>query len=140
MILKLFYRRETALIQNFNEINRIRSNIIKNQKTQTTLHKVWQILDFLVPKIFKFIVVNMLQKRISAEFLKLYFEFYRNSWFLINKKVKNKYRMINVAMNMNKNIFQNVNLLFNVEKFSKNFAKMCVVFLIDFFSNTIKWY
>ena len=42
--------------------------------------------------------------------------------------------MINVAMNMNEIIIRDVNLLFNVEKFSKEFAKMCVTFLINFFS------
>ena len=75
----------------------------------------------------------MLQKRINVEFLKLCFEFYRNSWFLINKKIKNKYRMINAAMNMNEVIIRDVNLSFNVEEFSKEFARMCVAFLIDFF-------
>ena len=42
--------------------------------------------------------------------------------------------MINAVINMNKVIIQNVNLLFNVEKFSKKFANICVAFLIDFFS------
>ena len=41
--------------------------------------------------------------------------------------------MINVAMNMNEIIIRNVNLSFNVEKFSKKFTKMCVAFLINFF-------
>ena len=41
--------------------------------------------------------------------------------------------MINVAMNMNKIIVRNINLLFNVEEFSKEFAKMYIAFLIDFF-------
>ena len=95
-------------------------------------HKVWQIFDFPVSKTLKFIVVNMLQKRINVEFLKSCFEFYRNSWFLIDKKIKNKYRMINVAMNMNEIIIGDINLLFNVEKFSKEFMRMCIVFLIDF--------
>ena len=97
------------------------------------LHKVSQAFDFLILKTLKFIVVNMLQKRISVEFLKSCFESYRNSWFLIDKKIKNKYRMINVAMNMNEVIIRDVNLSFNVEEFSKEFARMCVAFLIDFF-------
>ena len=96
-------------------------------------YKVWQIFDFSVSKILKLIIVNMLQKWISVELLKLCFEFYRNSWFLINKKIKNKYRMINVAMNMNEVIIRNINLLFNVEEFSKEIAKIYVVFLINFF-------
>ena len=41
--------------------------------------------------------------------------------------------MINVAMNINEVLIRDVNSSFNVEEFSKKFAKMCVVFLIDFF-------
>ena len=41
--------------------------------------------------------------------------------------------MINVAMNMNEVIIRNINLSFNVEEFSKEFAKMCIAFLINFF-------
>ena len=140
LMLKLFYRQKTALAWNFNEIDRIRSEIIKNQKIRTMSHKVWQTFDFSVSKTLKFIVVNMLQKRINVEFLKSCFESYRNSWFLINKKIKNEYRMINAAMNMNEIIIRNVNLPFNIEEFLKKFTRMCVVSLIDFFSNIIKWY
>ena len=132
-MLKLLYRRKAALIWNFNEIDKVRSEVMKNQEIRMMSHKIWQIFNFSVSKILKFIVVNMLQKRISAELLKSRFESYRNSWFLIDKKIKNKYRIINVAMNMNKVIIQDANLSLNVEKFSKEFAKMCIVFLIDFF-------
>ena len=134
LILKLLYRRKAVLVWNFNKIDKIRSKIMKNQKIRTMLHKVWQIFDFSVPKILEFIVVNILQKRINIELLKSCFESYRNSWFLINKKIKNKYQIINVAMNMNEIIIRDINLSFNVEEFSKEFAKMCVAFLIDFFS------
>ena len=41
--------------------------------------------------------------------------------------------MINAAMNMSEIIIRDVNLLFNVEEFLKEFARMCVAFLIDFF-------
>ena len=37
-------------------------------------------------------------------------------------------------MNINEIIIRNVNLLFNIEKFSKEFAKMCIAFSIVFFS------
>ena len=106
---------------------------MKNQEIRTISHKVWQTFDFSVSKTLKLIIVNMSQKRISAEFLKSCFESYRNSWFLIDKKIKNKYRIINAAMNMNEIIIRDVNLSFNVEEFSKKFTKMYVAFLIDFF-------
>ena len=60
---------------------------------------------------------------------------YRNFWFLIDKKVKNKYWIINAIMSMNEMIIRNVNLLFNVEKFLKEFADMLITSLIDFFSD-----
>ena len=41
--------------------------------------------------------------------------------------------MINAIMNMNEIIIRNVNLSFNVEKFSKEFAGMLIMSLINFF-------
>ena len=43
--------------------------------------------------------------------------------------------MINAIMNMNEIIIYNVNLSFNVEKFSKKFINMLITFLINFFSD-----
>ena len=54
---------------------------------------------------------------------------------MIDKKFKNKYQMINAIINMNEMIIHDVNLSFNVEKFSKEFANMLITLLIDFFSD-----
>ena len=54
---------------------------------------------------------------------------------MIDKKVKNKYQMINAIMNMNEIIIRDVNLSFNVEKFLKKFVNMLITSLIDFFFN-----
>ena len=43
--------------------------------------------------------------------------------------------MINAIMNMNEIIIRDVNLSFNVEKFSKKFADILIMSLIDFFSD-----
>ena len=43
--------------------------------------------------------------------------------------------MINAIMNMNKMIIHDINLLFNVEKFLKEFINMLIISLIDFFSD-----
>ena len=91
LMIKLLYRRKIALIWNFNKINTVKSKIMKNQKIRIVFHKVWQISDFFVFKTLKSIVIKMLQKRFNAELLKSCFKFYQNSWFLINKKIKNKY-------------------------------------------------
>ena len=52
---------------------------------------------------------------------------------MIDKKVKNKYRMINAIININEMIIRDVNLSFNVENFSKKFANMLITSLINFF-------
>ena len=43
--------------------------------------------------------------------------------------------MINAIMNMNEVIIRDVNLSFNVKKFSKEFADMLITSLINFFFN-----
>ena len=43
--------------------------------------------------------------------------------------------MINAIMNMNEMIIRDINLSFNVEKFSKKFADMLITSLINFFSD-----
>ena len=52
---------------------------------------------------------------------------------MIDKKIKNKYRMINAIMNMNEIIICDVNLSCNVKKFLKKFANMLITSLINFF-------
>ena len=52
---------------------------------------------------------------------------------MIDKKVKNKYQMINAIMNINEMIIRDVNLLFNVKKFLKEFTNMLITSLINFF-------
>ena len=77
----------------------------------------------------------MFQKKIDVDFLEFNFDSYKNFWFLIDKKIKNKYRIINVIMNMNEMIIRDVNLSFNIKKFSKKFTNMLITSLIDFFFN-----
>ena len=76
----------------------------------------------------------MLRKRIKNDLLKKSYDFYQNSWFLVDKKDKEKYRLINVAMKMNEVIIHDVNLFSSVNEFSKKFANMTIISLIDFFS------
>ena len=108
---------------------------MKDQKIYTVSHKTWQAFDFPISKVLKSIIIKMLQERIDADFLEFNFGPYKNLWFLIGKKAKNKYRMINAIMNMNEMTIRDVNLFFNIEKFSKEFANMLVTSLIDFFSD-----
>ena len=129
LLIEMLYKQKTVLIWNFSEINKVRSEIMKNQKIRIISHNIWQISDFFVSKALKLIIIKMLQKRINADFLEFNFDSYKNLWFLINKKVKNKYRMINAIMSMNEIIIRDVILSLNVKKFSKKFVNMCKIII-----------
>jgi hypothetical protein len=52
----------------------------------------------------------------------------------MKKKKKEKYRLINVALKMNKIIIRNINLLSSINEFFENFAKCVMTFLMNFLS------
>jgi len=75
----------------------------------------------------------MLKKRLQTNLLKYYYKFYQNSWFFVNKKKKNKYCIINIAIKINKTIVRNTNMSSNVKEFAKKFVEIIIVLLINFF-------
>ena len=76
----------------------------------------------------------MFKKQIKNNLLKKSYSFYQNSWFLVDKKDKEKYHLINVAIKMNEVIIHDANLSFSVDEFSKKFVNMIIISLINFFS------
>ena len=59
---------------------------------------------------------------------------YRNPWFLVKKKEKGKYHLVNAAIKINRVIVKDINLPPSVNEFSKKFVGYIIAFLIDFFS------
>ena len=83
----------------------------------------------------------MLKDRVKKNIFKPSHDPYRNPWFLIKKKEKGKYRLINVIIEINRVIIRDANLPPSINKFSKKFIGYVITFLIDFFSsyNQIKF-
>ena len=69
----------------------------------------------------------MLREKINVELFEKCHDLYRNFLFLIKKK-SNKYRIINVAMNINRVTSRNVNLFFQINIFVENFVFMQMIF------------
>ena len=65
--------------------------------------------------------------------LKLCNGLYCNLWFLVQKKQKGTFQLINAAIKMNKHIIWNANLLLLVNEFLEEFASCSVTLLIDLF-------
>lgn len=57
---------------------------------------------------------------------------YRNVWFLVKKSAFEKYRLVNVALELNWIIIQKTNLSPSADEFSKEFTRCTITFLIDF--------
>src|SRR6266498_5221298 len=80
-------------------------------------------------------VIEILKNRVKKDIFKLNYGPYRNPWFLIKKKEKSKYRLINITIKINRVIIRNTNLPPSVNEFFKKFTEYIIVFLIDFFSS-----
>lgn len=112
----------------FEKIGIVNFNIALLQEIQTISHKAWQMQGFAISKTFISIVTEMLQEYFNWRTLKLCHGPYKNSWFLVKKKKKDKYKLINVTLDMNKVTIQDANFLSLINKFSKDFAGCTVAF------------
>jgi len=77
----------------------------------------------------------MFKDRVEKGIFESSHDSYRNPWFLVKKKKKNKYRLVNVVMEINRVIIKNTNLPPSINEFFKKFARCVIAFLIDFFSS-----
>ncbi len=56
---------------------------------------------------------------------------YQNSWFLVRKSQKEKYRLINAAMHINKVTIQDAMIPPNIEQFVEKFSSLSTISLVD---------
>ncbi len=80
-------------------------------------------------------MIEILKDRVKKGMLKPNYNPYRNPWFLVKKKEKGKYRLINITIKINRVTIRNTNLSPSIDEFSKKFTKYIIASLIDFFSN-----
>lgn len=64
----------------------------------------------------------------------LFHAFYINFWYLVKKSTPRKYRLVNVAVELNRVTVRDANLPPSANKFFKKFAGCAISFLITFFS------
>ena len=75
----------------------------------------------------------MLRERLQKGLIELSYTLYRNPYFLVKKK-KNKYRLINNVMEINRVIIKDGNLPLVINEFSEEFDNYVIILFIDFFS------
>ncbi len=79
-------------------------------------------------------MIEIFKNRIKKGIFKPNYNPYRNPWFLIKKKKKGKYRLINTVIKINRVIIKDANLPPSVDEFFKEFIRYIIAFLINFFS------
>ena len=73
----------------------------------------------------------MLCERLNCEILKSCQGSYWNSWFLVWKSQKKKYRLINAVIHINKIIIYDVIISSNIEQFMKEFSEIKTVSFVN---------
>jgi hypothetical protein len=129
----MFYNREAALAWDFSHLGKVRAEVAPPQEIRTVPHSAWQAPGFTVPRALVPTVVDMLKERLAHGVLEYSQGPYRNQWFLVKKK-SGKYRLVNVAIPMNKVTIRDTNLPLTVDEFSEHFARCQIALLVDFFS------
>ena len=133
VLAEMLYNREADIAFSFKEIRVISHDVVPPQEIRTIPHTAWQPHGFAIPKALIGIVTNMLRERLDRGTLELCHGPYRNPWFVVGKKEKGKYRLINAALEMNKVTICDANLPPSVDEFSEDFAGCAIASLVDFF-------
>ena len=59
---------------------------------------------------------------------------YQNPWYLVKKSIPGKYRLVNLAVELNRVTVRDANLPPSADKFSEEFVGCTIPCLVDFFS------
>ena len=135
LLTELLYNREAVLAWDFSEMGMVLPEVSPPQEIRTIEHKPWQHPGFAIPKALKGTAIKMLKERLAIGFIEPSHGHYRNPWYVVGKKEKGKYRLINACTEMNRVTLRDANLPPNADDFAENFAGCAVASLVDCFSD-----
>jgi hypothetical protein len=133
MLHEMLINHEGAIAFDWTECSKIHEDVSPLIVIRTIPHEAWQEQNFPCPKALLPTVIQMLRDRMKHGVLEKCYGPYRNPWFLVEKKVKKTYRLINAAMKMNSVTLRDANLPPTVDEFLEEFARCFCASLIDFF-------
>lgn len=131
---EMMLNREKAIAFEWRECGKVHEDVTPPIVIKTVPHKAWQSPGFPLPRALHNQMLEMLRDRIAKGVLERCFGPYRNPWFLVAKKAKGQYRLVNACMEMNRHTIRDANLPPSVDEFSEEFAGCQLSSLIDWFS------
>ena len=103
-------------------------------KIRTINHKGWQVPGFQISKALTSTFMDMLQEKLKMGFIEPCHGPYQNPWYLVKKSTQGEYRLVNVAVELNRVTIRDTNLPPSADEFSVEFAGCTISSPIDFFS------
>lgn len=122
VLTEMLYNQEIVLVQDYSEIEKVKNEVTPPQKIRTIDHQAWQVPGFQIPKALSSTIINMLQERLKINVIEPCHGPYRNLWQLIQKSTPDKYRLVNVAVELNRVTVKDANLLHSADEFSEKFT------------------
>ena len=134
LLTEMLYNREAVLSWNFEEMGKVREDVVPPQEIRTVPHDAWQCKGFNVPKALQQQVIEMLEERVKKGIYESCHGPYRNGWFLVGKQEKGKYRLVNACTIMNSFTIRDANMPPAPDEFAESFAGDAIASVVDMFS------
>ena len=134
VLTEMLYNWEAVLAWDFTEMGKVKKEMVPVQKIRTVEHKAWQVSGFQIAKALTSTIIDLLQERLKIGVIEACNGPYRNPWYLVKKNTPGKYRLVNVAVELNRVTVRNANLPPSADKFFEEFAGCAISSPIDFFS------
>ncbi len=115
-------------------MEKVKKEVAPAQKFLTIEHKAWQVPGFQIPKALTSTIIGMLQETLKIGVIEPFHGLYRNPWYLVKKSTLEKYRLVNVVVELKQVTVRDGNLPLSADEFFKEFAGCAISSLIDFFS------
>ncbi|EFW13399.1 conserved hypothetical protein [Coccidioides posadasii str. Silveira] len=132
--ISVLYKHEEALAWSFKDLYGIHSECLPPQVIQTEPHEAWQTKTYQIPHALHNKLIKIIQDRLEAKMLEPCHGLYTNPYFLVAKKQKDKYYLVDTAHMYNKVTIWNAFIPPNVDKYTEDFSGLVMASLCNLFS------
>ncbi len=82
-------------------MEKVKKNMAPARNIGTIEHKASQVPGFQIPKASTSTIIDMLQERLKMRVIEHCRGPYQNPWYLVKKSIPGKYRLVNLAVELN---------------------------------------
>lgn len=121
----MLYNREAVLAWDFSEMGKVKKDVAPPQKIRIVGHQAWQVPGFQIPRALTSTVIDMLQERLKMGIIEPCHGPYWNPWYLVKKITPGKYRLVNVAVELNRVTVRDAQFTSLGRRVFQKFCRLC---------------